>query len=205
MCRLVVVLCVFAAGVWLGRVWEEHRALAEPAAAGSPYATLNGDTNGDGMRDITDAVHLLLWLFASGPEPATIVPPDRFTDNGDGTINDSQTGLVWLQRPVDVSGDGQLDMSDYVGYEAAIEAARSLNVGGRVGWDLPNTSEAISLVHCPSNDRAMCPLSNTPGGHCVWIGSTNGGDPCHGANLILAPGGWVELGSGAFVLPVLKQ
>ena len=38
-------------------------------AGGEPVATENGDTNGDGVRDLSDAVALLSWLFQGGPEP----------------------------------------------------------------------------------------------------------------------------------------
>ena len=32
-------------------------------------AVKNGDINGDGSRDISDAIALLNWLFSNGPEP----------------------------------------------------------------------------------------------------------------------------------------
>jgi type VI secretion system VgrG family protein len=40
------------------------------AAQAGRTATVNGDANADGKRDISDAVHLLNWLFGGGPEPA---------------------------------------------------------------------------------------------------------------------------------------
>ena len=36
---------------------------------------VNGDTNGDGDRDISDATYYLRWLFQGGPEPVEIVCP----------------------------------------------------------------------------------------------------------------------------------
>ena len=38
-------------------------------AGEEPEAELNGDTNGDGARDISDATYYLRWLFQGGPEP----------------------------------------------------------------------------------------------------------------------------------------
>ena len=35
-------------------------------AGGNPAAVQNGDTNGDGSRDIGDAIYLLQWLFSGG-------------------------------------------------------------------------------------------------------------------------------------------
>lgn len=39
------------------------------AVAGGDPAVQNGDTNGDGSRDIGDAIYLLQWLFSGGTEP----------------------------------------------------------------------------------------------------------------------------------------
>ena len=43
-------------------------------AHGGTVASANGDTNGDGTRDISDAVYLLAWLFTGGPEPVAPGP-----------------------------------------------------------------------------------------------------------------------------------
>ena len=42
---------------------------------GAAGQTVNGDTNGDGDRDISDATYYLRWLFQGGPEPVEIVCP----------------------------------------------------------------------------------------------------------------------------------
>ncbi len=49
-------------------------------------ALLNGDANGDGQRDISDAIYLLSWLYLGGPEPLPIgCEPDPVCDtDGDG-------------------------------------------------------------------------------------------------------------------------
>lgn len=38
----------------------------------APVASENGDTNGDGVRDMSDAIHMLSWLFNGGPEPVPV-------------------------------------------------------------------------------------------------------------------------------------
>jgi hypothetical protein len=43
---------------------------------GAAGQTVNGDTNGDGDRDISDATYYLRWLFQGGPEPVPIVCPE---------------------------------------------------------------------------------------------------------------------------------
>jgi hypothetical protein len=43
------------------------------AGGGKPrVAQVNGDTNGDGSLDVSDAVYFLNWLFKEGPELAVI-------------------------------------------------------------------------------------------------------------------------------------
>ena len=70
--------------------------------AGEPCATLNGDSNGDGGRDLSDAVYSLAFSFQGGPDPVgfcfQVGPklPDCATLNGD------------------VNGDAGIDLSDAV-------------------------------------------------------------------------------------------
>ena len=61
---LVLSLCLFALSVTSPMVF-----------GGAAGQTVNGDTNGDGDRDISDATYYLRWLFQGGPEPVEIVCP----------------------------------------------------------------------------------------------------------------------------------
>ena len=65
--RMVVFALVLNAAL-LGVVAHQLVAIA----GGGAVATENGDTNGDGARDISDAVHLLQWLFSGGEPPVAI-------------------------------------------------------------------------------------------------------------------------------------
>jgi hypothetical protein len=58
---------------------------------------LSGDVNGSGVIDLSDAVYTLNYLFLRGPKPVSIVEAasKRFHDNGDGTVTDGDTGLMW--------------------------------------------------------------------------------------------------------------
>ena len=58
-----------------------------------------------------------------------------YTDNGDGTITDNVTGLVWTQ---DLS-DASMPWSDAAGY------CESLTVGSVTDWRLPNIKELWSI------------------------------------------------------------
>ncbi len=73
-------------------------------------------------------------------------PNPRFTDNGDGTILDNLTELVWLK---DASALGQLN------WETALTTCATISNGvygltdksSAGDWRLPNANEIISLVH----------------------------------------------------------
>ncbi|MFP6632630.1 MAG: hypothetical protein VCD16_08335, partial [Planctomycetota bacterium] len=43
---------------------------------GDGVDVVNGDTNGDGERDISDATYYLRWLFRGGPVPVAIICPE---------------------------------------------------------------------------------------------------------------------------------
>ena len=61
---LCVSLCVFVVSVTSPAVF-----------GGDGVDVVNGDTNGDGERDISDATYYLRWLFRGGPDPVAIICP----------------------------------------------------------------------------------------------------------------------------------
>ncbi len=156
----------------------------------------NGDVNGDGGIDLGDAVYILQYLFAQGPEIAPIAcgscrlpatgqtqcydmngnvvdcrNPDcpgqdgfyqagcpmegRFVDNGDGTITDQCTGLMWQQATADINGDGVIDpavqgggpTSDTPTWQVALTYCENLQFAGYSDWRLPNIRELESTVN----------------------------------------------------------
>ena len=68
--KLIIFGLFLNAFLLAGRFWQEL-----PIARGGeePVATENGDTNGDGKRDLSDAVRLLQWIFRPGDPPVAIV------------------------------------------------------------------------------------------------------------------------------------
>jgi len=61
---------------------------------------------------------------------------NNFSDNGDGTVNDSATGLMWQQ---DDSGSTK-------SWDDAISYCEALSLGGSSDWRLPNAKELQSIV-----------------------------------------------------------
>jgi hypothetical protein len=192
-------------------------------AGGAPTASQNGDTNGDGELDVSDAVYLLLHLFRGGEPPAACpdspelvarlaeleaalaacqadllacrardglpdtglstcyelttlhggtvtfaeVPCEstachgqdahystgcsnegRFTDNGDGTVTDDCTGLMWLRGLADTNGDGMSRWADdfTLTWCEALAYCEGLSFAGHDDWRLMNVRELLSLM-----------------------------------------------------------
>lgn len=68
-----------------------------------------------------------------------------YTDNGDGTVTDHVTGLMWQQSP-DMDGDGDIDYADKMSYDEAMEGAAGFNLAGYTDWRLPTIKEMYSLI-----------------------------------------------------------
>ena len=69
-------------------------------------------------------------------------PDPRFTDNGNGTICDNLTGLMWEQAP---SGTA-------LTWANALAYANGLSLGGHSDWRLPNVNELESLINAGQAD-----------------------------------------------------
>ena len=78
-----------------------------------------------------------------------------FVDNGDGTITDQATGLMWAQAD---SGSG-MDWEHALAYAQTQNAANYL---GHSDWRLPNTKELQSLVDYTRSPGATDPANVGP-------------------------------------------
>ena len=77
-----------------------------------------------------------------------------FTDNGDGTVTDHITSLVWQQED---------DNSKYT-WANALTYCENLSLAGKSDWRLPNVRELESLVddsaHTPAINETYFPNTN---------------------------------------------
>jgi hypothetical protein len=69
-----------------------------------------------------------------------------YTKNGNGTVSDNVTGLMWTQT-VDRNGDGTINTADKLTLAKAVESVGSVNVGGYTDWRLPTIKELYSLIN----------------------------------------------------------
>ena len=83
-------------------------------------------------------------------------PDSRFTVNGDGTVTDSATGLIWKQCAEGLSGvDCQSGMPKIFNWQMALNYAADAVFSGSNLWRLPNKKELASLVEQRCYDPAI--------------------------------------------------
>jgi hypothetical protein len=86
-----------------------------------------------------------------GASTANVDAFDSCTDNGDGTVTDTSSGLMWEQA----------GSSNEMRWEQALAYSEGLNCGGYTDWRLPTIKELRSLVdysrYSPAIDTACFP------------------------------------------------
>ena len=114
-------------------------------------------------------------------EKGAAFPIPRFTDNGDGTVTDNLTDLVWLQDAYCTetvgginNGSGVLTWAEALTWSNSLaNGSCGLTDGSTAGeWRLPNIKELQSLLHFGYSDP---PVSNAAG-----TGQWEAGDPFSG-------------------------
>ena len=90
----------------------------------------------------------------------------NFNDNGDGTVTDNNTGLMWQQ------GEG-----GYKTWEDAITYCEDLSLAGYTDWRLPNKNELNSMIdyelYNPAIDKNFFPDVNNSS---YWSSTTDAGN-----------------------------
>jgi hypothetical protein len=195
------------------------------------FAECQGDLNCDGMVDGSDLAQFAKDFdstdcpaclpapvvktgqavsFASGDDGdlqmGVAWPDPRFTDNGDGTVTDNLTGLVWLKN-ANCYGHNTWAES-LVSCNNLADGQCGLSDGSSIGdWHLPNIREFHSLVDFGG------PSSPLPSGHpftgvqvYYYWSSTTRADWTHGAWLQSMANGRLKLTDklnlGYYVWPV---
>lgn len=99
----------------------------------------------------------------------------RFTDNGDGTITDNGTGLMWVKDP---ENDLPAPWPGACAWELAIMRCESLTFAGHSDWRLPNINELLSILdysrYSPAVDPTFFPntINDYYWTSSTWKGST---------------------------------
>jgi len=83
-------------------------------------------------QKITLAIGLLIIL---GLIAIPAIASDRFVNNGDGTVTDTKTGLVWAAK----------DNGGHINWTDARSYCQSYSGGGHKDWRMPTLAELTSL------------------------------------------------------------
>ena len=85
--------------------------------------------------------------LVSGEYAANDTPNSRYSINGDGTVTDLITGLMWKQCPEGLSGDDcSVGTAATLVWGGSMKAARDSVFAGYDDWRLPNIKEFQSIV-----------------------------------------------------------
>lgn len=102
-----------------------------------------------------------------------------FTDNGNGTVTDSATGLVWQKCSAGLGTTlGNCSTGSFTAYKwsNAISYCEGLTLGGRSDWRLPNINELGSIVDFTKSSNPTIDLTafpNTAAYGTYWSSSTH--------------------------------
>jgi hypothetical protein len=97
---------------------------------GRPYIAQPVGSNQDHVRAIMESHH------APTANALLLVAENRFIDNGNGTVTDTKSGLMWQQS----------DNGKAVAFQEAQDYCRSLRLGGHTDWRLPEPAEVDTAV-----------------------------------------------------------
>ena len=81
-----------------------------------------------------------------GQDAQYTINAPSYKDNGNSTITDNVTGLMWTQTP-DLNADGIINSSDKLTLSKAASGASDVNIGGYTDWRLPTIKELYSLIN----------------------------------------------------------
>ncbi len=144
--------------VWPVRSGQESNALADVPKTGQITSYGTGTIDDGGLQ------RGVAW------------PSTRFTTNGDTTMTDNLTGLVWAPNgnlmPArdngwDVDGtanDGAVTWQHALDYVAKLNTESYL---GRTDWRMPNVNELESLVHAEYTKETTC--SGSCATNAAWL------------------------------------
>jgi hypothetical protein len=109
-------------------------------------------------------------------------PTDRFHDNGDGTVTDSASGLMWMRCSIGQSWQNGDCVGDLTAYDwpGAQQIAADVNTDGSYffsDWRVPNLPELAMIIEraCQNPRINLAVFPKTPAA-AYWTATSRPGD-----------------------------
>jgi hypothetical protein len=119
----------------------------------SAAADCTGQTSGSKHRPASNMSDFQATLSVENPAAAHPVDPSpqkgRFVDNGDGTVTDRKTNLMWIKN------GRRLEFISALTWWDAIQKSNGIKVGGHDNWRLPTLEEWSSLIDTRHQSPAL--------------------------------------------------
>lgn len=119
----------------------------------------------------------LCQVTPNNPSPSPVgqqTPTNRFINNGDGTVQDRVSGLMWKQCAEGQSGANcdETPANQYVSFANVLMTASQSNFANYYDWRVPNIKELASIVE-PLCSNPAINQEVFPGvtGHAYWSSS----------------------------------
>jgi hypothetical protein len=119
-----------------------------PNVTGYPIVGTNQTISYDSSRIVSKPFHGQPYYGQNSNYPGNV---PSYTNNGDGTVTDNITGLMW-QQTEDRNGDGVINFYDKLTYSEALADAAACTTGGHHDWRLPTMKELYSLIMSGGTD-----------------------------------------------------
>ena len=108
----------------------------------------------------------LFVLFGAIIMPA--MASDRFVNNGDGTVTDTMTGLMWSAT----------DNGNHINWTDACSYCQNYNTGGHTDWRMPTLAELKSLYAPVIKNKQDYHITTSIGttAESCWASDTRGNE-----------------------------
>ncbi|WP_052507469.1 DUF1566 domain-containing protein [Desulfonatronovibrio magnus] len=107
---------------------------------------------------------LTLMLCLTGLVMTSEAQAQRFVDNGNGTVTDTMTNLMWTK---DADPFGRLNWED------AMSRCESFSISGIGGWRLPSRDELVALSHALKGGHPFTGVQSSN----YWSSTSSAGYP----------------------------
>ena len=141
------------------------------------------------MTKLPDTGQITSYSKIPGEDSDYLINPPSFTDNGDGTIKDNVTKLIWQK-----TDGGEMT------WQTAKSYCSTLSLAG-YKWRLPNSHELFSILNhdkMPAINTVYFPTTTAQywwtgqtrvGDTTVWVANSGGGIGAHPKNETVSAGG----------------